>query len=134
MNNDLARMLRIAALIVLASSCAEKREAAHENVVEVNEAPPAVILARLCSYLPDEELCTVPEQAAAFHQLINTYRGFEVDPLFETAEEFLDFVEGRGEAYASLGALLGEDNPLLSWTPVMIGDEFRADVASAFKA
>jgi hypothetical protein len=118
--------------MVLSSSCAEKHDAAPDNAVDVNDSSPALILARLCSYVPDDELCTVPVQQAAFNQLISTYREFVSAPLFNTTKDFLDFVEGRGDAYAAIREMLGADNPLLSWTPVTISDELRSDVASAF--
>jgi hypothetical protein len=119
-------------LAVLPIGCAENHGAEGDDAVSVNDDRPALILARLCSYVSDEELCTVPEQGTAFIQLIATHREVSADPVFETTRDFLDFAEGRGEVYASLEEILADGNPLLAWTPIMIPDARRSEVASAF--
>jgi len=102
--------------------------------VNPNEAPPPVLLARLCSYLGDQPLCTDPGEAAKFIQLVSTVRALFPVPFFTRASDFLDFVEGRGGPqglYPMLAAMLGPDNPLL-FRPVTIPPAQRTEIDNTF--
>jgi general secretion pathway protein K len=102
--------------------------------VNPNEAPPEVLLARLCSFLEGQALCTDATQAAKFIQLVRTVRAMFPVPFFTRSADFLNFVEGRGgerDLYPMLRLLLGPDNPLL-FTPVTIPNELRTEVDRSF--
>ena len=102
--------------------------------VNPNEAPPEVLLARLCSVIADQSLCTDPSEAAKFIQLTNTARSIIPVPFFTRSGDFLNFIEGRGgsrDLYPMLRGFLGADNPLL-FAPVTIPREARGELDRAF--
>jgi general secretion pathway protein K len=102
--------------------------------VNPNEAPPEVLLARLCSFLEGQPLCADQAEAAKFIQIMRTIRSLIPLPLFTRSEHFTNFVEGRGgaqELYPMLQGFLGPNNPLL-FTPVSIPSNIRQDVVDSF--
>ena len=104
------------------------------GAVNPNEAPPEVILARLCSYIESQPLCTNPVQAASFVQLLNTVRALAPVPFFTRVNDFLTFVEGGGgprDLYPMLQGFLGADNPLL-FTPVTLPSDKRTEIENSF--
>jgi general secretion pathway protein K len=104
------------------------------GAVNPNEAPPPVLLARLCSYVSSQPLCMNPGEAAKFVQVLNTARMMVPAPFFTRSGDFLDFVEGRGGPtglYPMLRSFLGENSPLL-FQPVVIPRELRAEVDNSF--
>jgi general secretion pathway protein K len=101
--------------------------------VNPNEAPPEVLLARLCSFIEAQTLCVDAGEAAKFIQLMGVIRGFRV-PFFTRSSDFLNFVEGRGgprDLYPMLRAMLGEDSPLL-FIPVSVPRAIRTEVDRSF--
>lgn len=95
--------------------------------VNPNEAPPQVLLARVCSVLTDQPLCTNPIEASKFIQLVQTVRMIAPIPFFSTGADFMTFLEGRGGAqdlYPMLAGFLGTDSPLL-FSPVTITADQR---------
>lgn len=95
--------------------------------VNPNEAPPQVLLARVCSVLVDQSLCTDPTEAAKFIQILQTMRSIAPIPFFTTGGDFLTFLEGGGgerDLYPMLRGFLGEGSPLL-FRPVAIRPEQR---------
>jgi general secretion pathway protein K len=111
------------------------------GIVNVNMAPPQVLLARLCSYVTDQPLCQDPLQAAAFIQLINTVRAILPIALFTESKDFINFVTGSSNTGRDLYAMLvafGSGNPmigpLLAWTPMQIPADQRAQIESRFLA
>jgi hypothetical protein len=55
--------------------------------------------------------------------------------LFEKADDFLNFVEGKGkdrDLYPMVKALLGPSSPLLAWQPVVIPPDKRQPMRGAF--
>jgi general secretion pathway protein K len=111
------------------------------GIVNVNLAPPQVLLARLCSYVTDQPLCQDPLQAAAFIQLINTVRAIIPIVLFTEAKDFIDFVTGSANNGTDLYAMLmtfGSGNPmiapLMAWTPMQISADQRPQIESRFLA
>jgi general secretion pathway protein K len=104
------------------------------GAVNPNEAPPEVLLARLCSILSAQTLCTDPGEAAKFIQLVNTARSIIQVPFFTRSGDFLNFLEGRGgsrDLYPMLRGFLGADSPLL-FLPVTIPQESRAELDRSF--
>lgn len=103
--------------------------------VNPNEAPPEVLLARLCSIVQDQSLCLDPMEAAKFVQLISTMRSIAPVPFFGRAGDFLNFVEGKGgprDLYPLLRSMLGDGNPLL-FRPIVISDaKKRQELAGLF--
>ncbi len=102
--------------------------------VNVNEAPPQVLLARICSYLEDQSLCADPVEAAKFIQIMSTIRSLFPLPLFGRVSDFLDFIGGKGGPhglYTMLQALLGPNNPLL-FRPVTIPNAHRTEIDNTF--
>ena len=104
------------------------------GAVNPNEAPPEVMLARVCSYLSDQPLCTDPAEAAKFIQIVSTVRSILPIPFFSNSGNFLSFIQGTGgpnELYPMLRNLLGENNPLL-FRPVTIPQDKLVEVDNAF--
>ncbi len=104
------------------------------GLVNVNEGPPEVLLARLCSFLEGTTLCADPLEAAKFIQLTNTARQLIPVPFFTRVSDFLNFVEGRGGArdlYPMLQGFLGQQSPLL-FTPISIPASVRAEIDNSF--
>ncbi|MGD8859810.1 MAG: type II secretion system protein GspK [Myxococcales bacterium] len=106
------------------------------GAVNVNLAPPEVLLARLCSFATEQELCRNPVQAAAFIQLFRTARAMIPVALFSTPKDFIDFVSGRAnrgaDIYPKLIAFLGTDNPLMAWTPIRITPQVEKEMMKMF--
>jgi general secretion pathway protein K len=106
------------------------------GAVNPNEAPPEVMLARLCSFrgLTDQPLCSDPLEAAKFIQLVRTVRSIFPVPFFTRSGDFLNFVEGRGggtDLYPLLLGMLGPTSPLV-FRPVTIPADVRTAVDNAF--
>src|SRR5690606_29004043 len=80
------------------------------GLVNPNEAPPEVMLARACSFLADQPLCLDPLQQQSFITLVSTVRAMAPIPFFATPAHFLQFLEGRGFLYEALAGYLGADN------------------------
>lgn len=103
--------------------------------VNPNEAPPEVVLARLCSFLADQPLCNDPLEAAKLVNLMNTARMmFPGLPFFTRSADFLAFLEGKGrpqDLYPMLVGFLGEGHPLL-FTPLVIPNELRTEIDNRF--
>jgi len=96
-----------------------------------NEAPPEVMLARACSFMPEQALCTDPIQQQSFITLVSTVRGIAPLPFFSRPNDFVQFLEGKGFLYEALAGYLGADNPLL-FRPVTIPPEVRQDLVRSF--
>ncbi len=108
------------------------------GAVNVNEARPEVLLATLCSFdgIREQALCIDPMQAGNFIALLNTVRSFIPIAMFAKADDFFNFVEGKGgpkSLYPMLLAFLGEENELL-FLPVSIPQNVRAQVQKSFIA
>ncbi len=102
--------------------------------VNPNEAPPEVLLARLCSFIEDQPLCVNPLEAAKFIQLLSTVRSMIPVPFFTRPTDFLNFIEGRGgsrDLYPMLRGFLGEDSQLL-FTPASLTPQQRTEIARLF--
>lgn len=107
------------------------------GAVNVNLAPPQVLRARMCSFLTEQPLCLDPAQAAAFDTLLITAKSFIPIALFSSVDDFISFVtgtpSGRGlDMYVLLQGILGPDNPLLMWTPLVITPEQKRDMQGRF--
>ena len=93
--------------------------------VHLNEAEPAVLLARTCAILVDQPLCTNPAEAAKFIQIIGTARSLAPIPWFGTIPDYIQFLRGQGdsgELRPMLESVLGADNALLP-APVTVSPE-----------
>lgn len=102
--------------------------------VNPNEAVPVVLLARVCSFVSDQPLCTDPMEAAKFIQLLSTVRSIMPIPFFTQSADFVNFIEGRGgpqDLYPMLVGMLGPENPLV-FRPVTVPQAQRAAFTSAF--
>ena len=106
------------------------------GIVNVNMAPPDVLLSRLCSFAPEQVLCNNTAQQMAFVQLFNTVRAVLPLALFSTPKDFLDFISGSGNSgrdlYKMLSMFLGPESPLMAWTPIQIPPDQRKQVESRF--
>lgn len=102
--------------------------------VNPNEAPAEVLLARLCSYIPQTTLCADMQEQAKFVQLVRTARVMFPIPFFSKPEDFLNFIQGRGnekDLYPTLLGFLGEGHPLL-FAPVIIPQDKMQALNDAF--
>lgn len=101
--------------------------------VNPNEGQPEVLLARMCSILVDQPLCTDPTEAAKFIQILRTIRMIAPIPWFSRGADFMNFLEGRGgerDLYPMLSGYLGPDSPML-FRPVTISAAQRPMVDQA---
>jgi general secretion pathway protein K len=97
------------------------------GAVNPNEAPPEVLIARVCSILVDQPLCTDPTEASKFIQILRTLRMVAPIPFFTRGADFINFLEGRGgerDLYPMLQGFLGAGHPLL-FRPVAISPQQR---------
>lgn len=102
--------------------------------VNPNEAPPEVLLGRLCSFVPATTLCADPMEGMKFVQLLRTARSMIPVPFFTTPADFLNFVQGRGgerDLYPMLLGFLGPGNPLV-FTPILIPPEAERELSGTF--
>lgn len=100
------------------------------GAVNPNEAPPEVLLARVCSIIGLQPLCANPAEAAKFIQLLGTIRNIAPIPWFTHPRQFVEFLEGAGgerDLYPMLRGFLGEGNPLL-FAPVTLTPEQRNEL------
>lgn len=106
------------------------------GIVNVNEAEPQVLLARLCSYVSNQILCNSLPQAQAFIQLFRTVKSVMPLALFTTPKDFIDFMTGGAggsrDLYTALLGFLGKDNPLMAWTPMQISPDQRVQIEQKF--
>jgi general secretion pathway protein K len=106
------------------------------GIVNVNMAPPDVLLSRLCSFVTDQALCNNTAQQLAFVSLLSTIRQVLPLALFSTPKDFLDFISGSSNSgrdlYAALVGFLGADSPLLAWTPMQIPADQRKQIEERF--
>ena len=105
------------------------------GAVNPNESRPEVLWSRVCSFVSNQPLCQDPMQRQAFVQLFATARALLPVGIFERPTDFLNFVEGKGGArdlYPMLKSMLGKDNPLLMWMPVVIPADKRQLMNGAF--
>ncbi len=94
--------------------------------VHLNEARAEVLLARTCSIIPEQPLCSNPAEAAKFLQVINTARALAPIPWFTNVQDYLRFLEGGGqgtELRPMLEAIPGADQMLPA--PVTVTAEQR---------
>ena len=102
------------------------------GAVNPNEATPEVLIARVCSILVDQPLCTDPIEAAKLIQIMRTLRMIAPIPWFTRGANFIEFLEGRGgprDLYPMLQGFLGADNPML-FRPVTITPQQRNQLDS----
>ena len=105
------------------------------GAVNPNQAPPMVTLARVCSFVPEQPLCQDPTQQAAFIQLFQTARFIVPVSVFTRPQDFVDFVQGKGDGkspYGMLVGMLGPENPLMLWQPLVIPQDRLKDVTRSF--
>ena len=105
------------------------------GAVNPNESRAEVLWSRICSFVSNQPLCSDPMQRMAFVQLFSTARAILPIGMFEKPADFLNFIEGKGnqrDLYPMLIAMLGKDNPLLMWTPVVIPQDKRGLMNGAF--
>lgn len=107
------------------------------GAVNVNLAPPAVLRARLCSFLTEQPLCSNPAEAAAFDMLLGTAQRAIGIAAFSSVDDFISFVTGQAtgrglDIYTLLKTILGPDNPLMMWTPIVLTPEQRQAMNGRF--
>jgi general secretion pathway protein K len=103
------------------------------GAVNPNEAEPEVLIARMCSILVDQPLCTDPTEAAKFIQIMRTIRMIAPLPWFTRGSDFTQFLEGRGgerDLYPMLAGFLGAESPML-FRPVVISAAQRPLIDAA---
>ena len=106
------------------------------GLINVNEASPDVLLARLCSEAPEVTLCTDPLETTKFTTILLTIRQLIPIPLFSGSDDFLGFLEGNSaprQLYGMLQGFLGEGNELL-FTPVAFTGEQREALSESFSS
>ena len=104
------------------------------GAVNPNEAAPEVLIARTCSVLVDQPLCTDVTEAAKFIQIMHTVRSLAPIPWFGRVEQYFQFLQGQGgpnDLYPMLQMMLGADNPLL-FRPVTISPTAGQQLGAAF--
>lgn len=105
------------------------------GAVNPNEARAEVLWARVCSFVSAQPLCQDPVQRNSFVQLFSTARSMLPIALFEKPDDFLQFMEGKGNSrdlYPMLKGILGEGNPLLMWQPIVVPQDKRGQMRQGF--
>ncbi len=86
-----------------------------------------VLWARTCAILEDQPLCTDPAQMQSFVSLLGMVRQMAPIPWFARVEDYIQFLQGQGDAgelRPMLQMILGPDNPLMP-VPVTITTQER---------
>ncbi len=102
--------------------------------MNVNEANPQVLLARLCGEVPETTLCADPLEAIKFTQILSTVRMLIPIPLFTQPSDFIGFVEGKTGSknlYGMLQGFLGEESEIL-FAPVELTEAQREALGRTF--
>jgi general secretion pathway protein K len=104
------------------------------GIVNVNMAPPDVLLSRLCSFVTDQVLCNNQAQQVSFVALVNTVRAIVPIAAFSTPKDFIDFMTGSSNDGKNIFALLSKMAPpeLMAWTPMQIPANQRTQIESRF--
>ncbi|HEX2677458.1 MAG TPA: hypothetical protein VHM19_12480 [Polyangiales bacterium] len=108
------------------------------GAINPNEAPPEVLVARVCSFVPEQPLCNDPLQMAAFTELLRTARQFMPIPWFTTPNDFMNFVQGKGGSHdlypmlSGLQAMMPAIKPLLLWTPIVVPQDKLDQLKGSF--
>jgi len=107
------------------------------GVLNPNEAEPAVLLARVCSFpeLQKQLLCADPTgvEPTKFITLITTARAMAPIPWFSRSRDFINFLLGaEGSLYAKLQAFGEATEPLLFTPLVMEEGEFTKRLRRSF--
>jgi general secretion pathway protein K len=105
------------------------------GAVNPNEARAEVLWSRVCSFVSTQPLCQDPTQRLAFVNLFDTARMMLPIALFEKSDDFLNFMEGKGNArdlYPMLKMIVGQNSPLLAWQPIVVPPEKRQGMRGAF--
>ncbi len=95
------------------------------GLINVNEADPLTLLARICSVAAELSLCTDEAQSVKFVQVLKTVKSLIPIPLFSRTQDFTDFIQGQGQGkalYPMLQGFLGDDNALM-FAPVTLTPE-----------
>lgn len=101
--------------------------------VHLNEARAEVLLARTCSIIPAQPLCTDPIEAAKFLQIINTARALAPIPWFSNVNDYVQFLQGQGQGMALRPMLEGLGlGPDLLPQPVTITQQQQQQMAQVF--
>jgi len=101
--------------------------------VHLNEARAEVLLARTCSIIPAQPLCTDPTEAAKFLQIINTARALAPIPWFSNVNDYVQFLQGQGQGIALRPMLEGLGlGPDLLPQPVTITSQQQQQMAQVF--
>jgi len=101
--------------------------------VHLNEARAEVLLARTCSIIPAQPLCTDPTEAAKFLQIINTARALAPIPWFSNVNDYVQFLQGQGQGIALRPMLEGLGlGPDLLPQPVTITQQQQQQMAQVF--
>jgi general secretion pathway protein K len=103
------------------------------GAVNPNEAEPEVLIARVCSILVDQPLCTDPIEASKFIQILRTVRMIAPIPFFTRSSDFIQFLEGQGGAHGLYPMLQGFPGAeALLFAPVSIQPQQRSLLEGAF--
>jgi general secretion pathway protein K len=106
------------------------------GAINPNEAQPVVLLARVCSFVPEQPLCQDRLQQGAFEQLLGTARTQLMSiPVFAKQDDFIGFIEGKSKLYTLLAGVMqmfpgGEG--LMMWTPIVVPEDKRQAMRAAF--
>ncbi len=102
--------------------------------INPNEAPPDVLLSRVCSLARESTLCADPLERLKFVQLVSTARMMLPLPFFTKGEDFVNFIQGKGgdtDLYPILQSFLGESSPML-FLPITLDAETIKQLTSSF--
>ncbi len=107
------------------------------GAVNINEAPPLTVLARLCSIVgATQPLCSTDIGVQQFLTAFSMLKLVPV-PLFSRPADFLDFVEGKGGAtgiYAMMTMLFPSPDGTPPFVPMVIPPDKRSQLEAAFIA
>ncbi len=100
------------------------------GLVNPNEAPAGVILARVCSFASDQALCTDPSQTQRFVVLVDTVRSYVRGiPFFSSPADVAAFLEGKGFLFDLLKGFVDES---MLFAPMTLTPEVRNGIVRSF--
>jgi len=101
------------------------------GAVNVNEAPPHVLLARMCVLATEQVLCRDPHQQLVFMSTMSMLRNAPIG-VFGQPKDFVNFIQGKGPEYTMYAEMFAANAPELLFTPLTIDSKQLTDFKRAF--
>lgn len=104
------------------------------NALNPNEAQPEALLAKVCGFTPQSALCSNVMEQEKFTYLVRTARALLPIPWFRSGQDFVSFMEGKGndkDLFSMLLSVFGQDKSRV-FQPIVLTDQDRNQLVAQF--